>query len=254
MPVALQEIVSFLNDTLRIGSIKDDPRAMNGLQVENDGLVNRVAAAVDGSSKTIEAAIEAGADLLLLHHGIFWSGMTPVAGWWKKKLEMLLHGGLAVYSAHLPLDLHPTLGNNALIAKYLSLEDIAPEIHCHGEPIGCAGFFPGTLGELKAEFSRILKGSVGGVMSDAPDTPAGRVAVCSGAGAGEIYQIHAKGYRTYLTGEVCHWAFGTAEDMGMNLFFGGHYGTETFGVRELGRLLEERFGLPWVFIHHPTGA
>ncbi|MBR1998551.1 MAG: Nif3-like dinuclear metal center hexameric protein, partial [Akkermansia sp.] len=119
----LQHITHLLDTTLRIREIKDAPVALNGLQVENNGQVTKVALAVDGSQKTIEDAIAAGADLLILHHGIYWCGLRPMTDWFKKKIETCLQHNLAVYGAHLPLDLHPELGNNAGIAQGLTLGD-----------------------------------------------------------------------------------------------------------------------------------
>lgn len=250
----LADITSFLDEELRTASFTDSPRAQNGLQLDNDGGISRVAVAVDGTQRTIEAAIEAGADLLILHHGIFWSGQLPVTGWWKRKLETALRANLAIYAAHLPLDMHPELGNNACLARELGLAMRAPETDRHGNPVGMAGNFDGTPGELKAACERLLGGPVAAVLAGPPNEPVGRMAICSGDAAGDIYDVFARGYRTYLTGEICHWAIGAAEDLGMNLLFGGHYATETFGVRQLGALLERRFGLPWTFIHEPTHA
>ena len=128
MSTPLSDIVSLLDSTLRITEIRDASVAMNGLQVENNGCVTKVALGVDGSQKTIDAALAAGADLLILHHGIFWCGLQPVTGWWKKKLTSCLNNNLAIYSAHLPLDMHPTLGNNAGIAQALGLTGVLPEV------------------------------------------------------------------------------------------------------------------------------
>lgn len=249
---SLSDITSLLDSTLNIAAIKDAPVALNGLQVENSGGVAKVALAVDGSQKTIEAAVAADADLLILHHGIFWSGLRPLTGWWKKKVETCLNADLAVYAAHLPLDLHPELGNNAGIAKGLGLQAVKPEVDYHGTLIGLSGVYTGTVGELKEAFSSLTGGPVTGCILNA-DAPAGRIALCSGGGGDCIYQMHDKGYTTYLTGEENHWVVNAAEDMGVNILFAGHYATETFGVKALGRLLEERFGLETVFIDNPTG-
>lgn len=143
MNTPLSDIVSLLDNTLRIRDIKDASVAMNGLQVENNGCVTKVALGVDGSQKTIDDAIGAGADLLVLHHGIFWCGLHPVTGWWKQKLTTCLSNNLAIYSAHLPLDLHPTLGNNAGIAQALGLSEVQPEVDYHGTLIGLSGIFSG---------------------------------------------------------------------------------------------------------------
>ena len=248
----LHHIVNLLDATLRPGEIPDAPVALNGLQVENDGRVSKVALAVDGSQKTLDDAVAAGADLLLLHHGLYWSGLRPLTGWWKRKVETCLRHNLAVYAAHLPLDLHPELGNNACIARELGLLDVAPELSYKGVKIGMAGVFPGSVGELRERYARITNAPVSGVVHDAAK-PAERVLVCSGGGGPEIYDVAALGFTTYLTGEQNHWVLNAAHDMGVNILFAGHYATETFGVRALGRLLEERFALPTIFIDNPTG-
>ncbi len=249
---SLYDITELLNTTLRVGEIKDASVALNGLQVENNGQVSKVALAVDGSQKTIDDAIAAGADLLILHHGIYWCGLRPMTGWFKKKIESCLTHNLAVYGAHLPLDMHPELGNNAGIAKALGLTDCRPEVDYHGTLIGQSGEFQGTVGELRARYAAICGSTITGYVQD-ENAPAGRVAVCSGGAGDVIYQMKDKGYTTYLTGEENHWVVNAAADMGVNILFAGHYATETFGVKALGELLEQRFGLPTVFIDNPTG-
>ncbi|MBR3945369.1 MAG: Nif3-like dinuclear metal center hexameric protein [Akkermansia sp.] len=248
----LQHITHLLDTTLRIREIKDAPVALNGLQVENNGQVTKVALAVDGSQKTIEDAMAAGADLLILHHGIYWCGLRPMTDWFKKKIETCLQHNLAIYGAHLPLDLHPELGNNVGIAQALGLSDCTPEVDYHGTLIGVAGTFNGTVAELRDKYASITGSCITGFVQDAA-APAGRVAVCSGGAGDVIYQMHEKGYRTYLTGEENHWVVNAAQDMGVNILFAGHYATETFGVKALGKLLETQFGLPTVFIDNPTG-
>lgn len=248
----LSAIVSLLDKTLRVAEVRDASSALNGLQVENNGRITKVAFAVDGSQKTIDDAIAAGADLLVLHHGIFWCGLRPLTGWWKKKVETCLRGNLAVYSAHLPLDMHPELGNNAGLARGLGLTNVLPEVDFRGTLIGLSGDFSGTVGELRDRFAALVGGHVTGIIHRA-EAPAGRVALCSGGGGDEIYQVHAKGYGTYITGEENHWVANAAQDVGINLLFGGHYATETFGVKSVGALLEREFGLPTVFIDNPTG-
>ena len=252
MTTALSDIVRLLDERLNIRGIKDASVALNGLQAENNGRVTKVALAVDGSQKTLEDAVAAGADLLILHHGIFWCGLQPLTGWWKKKVETCLQHNLAVYAAHLPLDLHPELGNNAGIARGLGLTDVRPEVDYHGTLIGLSGIFAGSVGELKEAYAALTGTEVTGTVHDAA-APAGRIALCSGGGGEEIYQMHAKGYGTYLTGEENHWVTNAAADMGINVLFAGQYATETFGVKSLGVLLEQQFGLPTVFIDKPTG-
>lgn len=250
--IELQEIVAALDDALRPAEIPDAPVALNGLQVENDGRVHKVALAVDGSQKTLEDAVAAGADMLLLHHGLYWGGLRPLTGWWKRKVETCLGNNLAVYAAHLPLDVHPQLGNNARIAAELGLQAVEPALDYKGIRLGMSGMFPGSVAELRDRYAAITRSAVTGVVHDAA-APAGRVLVCSGSGGPEIYNAAALGYTTYLTGEQNHWVYNAAQDMGVNILFAGHYATETFGVRALGELIRRRFGLPTVFIDNPTG-
>ncbi len=253
MPIIpLSDIVSLLDTELRVKDIKDASVAMNGLQVENDGQVTKVALAVDGSQKTIDDAIAAGVDLLILHHGIYWSGLQAFTGWWKKKLMSCIKGNLAIYSAHLPLDMHPSLGNNAQLCEALALSDCSPEVDYHGTMIGQAGTFNGSIEELKAKFEAVTEAPVTGFIHD-KDAPAGRIAICSGGAGDEIYQMHAKGYRCYLTGEENHWVRNAAQDLDMTVLFAGHYATETFGVKAIGTMLEAQYGLPTIFIDNPTG-
>ena len=253
--IRLRELVELLDSTLDISPAtegKDAPSALNGLQVENDGWVHKVAAAVDGTQQTLEDAVKNGADLILLHHGLFWGGLRPITGWWRRQVRLCLENNLAVYSAHLPLDIHPTLGNNACIARELGLQNVSPALESHGVQVALVGVFSGSLLELREKYAKITGSDVTGHLVD-PSAPAGRVMVCSGAAGTEIYRVHERGVNTFLTGEENHWVLNAAQDMGMNLLFAGHYATETFGVRALANLLAERYGLPTQFIHNPTG-
>ena len=143
--IELHTAISFLDGILSVNSIPDAPRALNGLQLENGGTVSKVAAAVDGSEKAIHAALETGADLLLLHHGIFWQPMQPITGIAYRKLKAAMDGNLAIYAAHLPLDVHPAYGNNALLAKACDLRPCSHDgLDYHGVSLGTHGEFPGT--------------------------------------------------------------------------------------------------------------
>ncbi len=252
MSTPLHSIVELLDSELNIRGIKDASVALNGLQVENDGQVSNVALAVDGSQASIDAAIAMGADLLILHHGIYWAGLQPMTGWWKKKILSCLNGNLAIYAAHLPLDLHPTLGNNAGIAAGLGLRDIEPEVDYHGTLIGLSGIYEGSVAELQAAYGQLCSSPVTGIIHDGA-ARAGRIALCSGGAGDCIYQIASKGYSCYLTGEENHWVRNAAQDIGINIMFAGHYATETFGVKSLGALLKDKLELPYHFIDHPTG-
>lgn len=243
----LTELVAYLDDTMRLGEIKDYPNALNGLQVENRGEVARVAAAVDACEAVLAAAVKSGADLLLVHHGLFWGGLAPVTGPGYRKLRLALENNLAVYSAHLPLDAHPALGNNALLCDALGLsKERAPFLD-----IGW---------RIEEEIEREvllhrLESAVAGRVHVAPGGPAvaRRIGVVTGGAGGEIARAAAEGVDTFITGEGPHWSYTAAEELGVNLFYAGHYATETFGVEALAAHLEEKFGLPWEFLHHPSG-
>ena len=122
----MRSVTDFLDTYLRISDVADFPNALNGLQLENDGRVTRIAAAVDASEATFRLAVESQSDFLLVHHGLFWEGLSCIAGPQYRKLYLALKNNLAVYSAHLPLDLHPVLGNNALLARAIGLEGLEP--------------------------------------------------------------------------------------------------------------------------------
>ena len=232
--IELHTAISFLDGILSVDSIPDAPRALNGLQLENGGSVSKVAAAVDGSEKAIHAALETGADLLLLHHGIFWQPMQPITGIAYRKLKAAMDGNLAIYAAHLPLDVHPAYGNNALLAKACGLRPCSHDgLDYHGVSLGTHGEFSGTCAELEQKLETVLGAPVQAFWKDSPA---------------------ALGCRTYVTGEGSHWNIPLAQELGVNLVFGGHYFTETFGVKALGLLLKDVYGLDYTFIDLPPSA
>ena len=249
----LADLVAHLDRELRLAEIADYPPALNGLQVDAPGrAVTRVAAAVDASLPVIRQAVAAGADLLLVHHGLFWSGLQPITGALHEKLRLCLEHGLAVYSAHLPLDAHPTLGNNACIARALGLTPTGGFLEFKGTPIGLLIEAELPVAELTARFRAALDG---GPVHVCPGGPAvsRRIGISSGGSGSEVAAAAKAGVDTFLTGEGPHWSYTLAEELGVNVLYGGHYATETFGVKALAADLEARFGLPWGFIDHPTG-
>lgn len=248
---ALHDIVRYSDRLLRTGRINDYSGAVNGLQMENLGRVSRIAAAVDASHSTIKLAIASGADLLIVHHGLFWSPRQPWTGKTYELLQLLTENNLAVYSSHLPLDLHPKLGNNANLCAAVRLRNPRPFFHDKGLAIGLKIRTKISLDEL----SRRLQQAVGGRPTIIPGgPPACRVIgiVTGGAGA-ELKRAAEEGVDTFITGEGPHWTYALAEELGVNLLYGGHYATETFGVKALARHLSGRFKIPWSFIDYPTG-
>lgn len=247
----LSDIVSYLDQYLEIGSTPDAPHALNGLQVENEGNVTRLAAAVDLCQATAKAAGDEGADLLLVHHGLFWGGLRPVTGLTHARLSLLISRRVALYSAHLPLDRHPDVGNNPLLARALGLSVRGQFGETYGIPIGVWGEADTTRDVLATRLAGLL-GPTPRVLPFGPERVR-RVGIVTGAGGSLIAQAAQAGFDTYITGEGPHHAFFDAEELGINVFFAGHYATETLGVKALTEHLGEKFGLPWTFIDHPTG-
>lgn len=242
---------SYLDDYLRIAEVPDYAGALNGLQVENFGEVRRVAAAVDASLASIRAAVEAGADLLLVHHGLFWDGNQPVTERRYRRLRPLLEHDVAVYSAHLPLDVHPEVGNNAVLIRALGIEPQGVWGEYQGQPLGVWGETDLRREALAARLDERLGGRVK-LVPGGPERVR-RLGVITG-GAGSMTQDAIRfGLDAFVTGEGSHSHFFDAEEGGINLYLGGHYATEVWGVRALAEHLEARFGIPWSFVDHPTG-
>lgn len=251
MAMQLSELAAYLDDYLRVAAVEDDERALNGLQVDNGGTVERVAVAVDACQATIDAAAEMGADLLLVHHGLFWGGLQPVTGRHANRIRGLMEGDVALYSAHLPLDAHPEVGNNAVLARMLGVGDVAPFGEYHGQIIGVAGSLEVTREELVRRIRDALGGDPHVIATGAESVR--RVGIVTGGGGGMIAQARDAGLDAYVTGEGAHHTYFDAEEWRINVVYAGHYLTETVGVKALAEHLEQRFGLPWEFIDHPTG-
>ncbi len=247
----LSELVAYLDRYLRIREVPDAPEALNGLQVANAGQVTRVAAAVDLCEATVRMAAAGGCDLLLVHHGLFWGGLKPLTGPAYRRVAGLIQHGVALYSAHLPLDLHPDVGNNAVLARHLGVTVRGPFGEEHGVPIGVWGDLDVSRAGLEQQIAAVL-GAPPRVLAFGPAQVRHLGIVTGGAGS-LIAQAARAGLDTYITGEGAHHTFFDAEELGLNVFYAGHYATETVGVRALAAHLETKFGLPWTFLDHPTG-
>jgi dinuclear metal center YbgI/SA1388 family protein len=253
MPKAnLAEIARECQRLLRPETFSDWEGAVNGLQVENSGTVTRIAAAVDASLATIKLAAAARADLLIVHHGLFWRPSVPWTGKRREMLECLIKSNLAVYSSHLPLDAHPRLGNNAQLCAALGFKNLKPFFFEKGQFIGWQTRQKISRRELATRLSKALGGKPPLLLPGGP-TECERIGIVTG-GAGAELKIAAKeGVDTFITGEGPHWTHALAEDAGLNVFYGGHYATETFGVTALAAALSKKFRVPWTFLDHPSG-
>ena len=249
----LSELVSHLDTELRTAEIADYSNALNGLQLENHhGKVTKIVAAVDATLPVMRKAVAIGADLLVVHHGMFWTGLQPWTGPVFQKLQLCHDSGLAVYSAHLPLDVHPVLGNNAQIAQALGLTPSGGFLEYKGSNVGVTTEHAMSLDELTARFKTALGGSPVHVCAGGPTTTK-IIGISSGGSGSEVATAAKAGIDTFITGEGPHWSYTLAEELGINVLYGGHYATETFGVKALAAHIEAKFGIPWKFVDHPTG-
>jgi dinuclear metal center YbgI/SA1388 family protein len=246
----LTDIVAFCDQRVRKSEIKDFDGACNGLQLENQGEVTKIGAAVDAGQRPFEAAIAAKIDFLICHHGMFWAPPVPLTGIRYKKVKTALDGDLAVYGAHLPLDCHPEIGNNALLAKELGLDRIGSFLNYEGNDIATIASAPdGGRSELSERLKALFPETYQGIEygSDKPE----RVAILTGSGQSAVPRLQVEGIDTLVTGELKQHHFNMAQELGLNLYPCGHYATEVFGVKALAAELAEKFGLDWEFIEQP---
>lgn len=251
------EVVRYLDDILETDAVPDYPNALNGLQMQNSGGITRIAACVDFSGKATQAAIDATADFLLVHHGMFWQGARPLTGTFYDSIKKLLQNDVAVYSTHLPLDRHPDFGNNMLLSKELGIEPSGEFASYKGKSIGVQGDSDVGTADLVAR-ARTFAGMHGGSVVATPFDSERRTlrwAVCTGSGASAetLQEAAATGIDTLIVGEGPHWTAVEALELGITIIYAGHYATETLGVSALAQHLAERFGLDWTMIHAPTG-
>jgi dinuclear metal center YbgI/SA1388 family protein len=255
--ISTHELAEYLDEILETATVPDYPGAVNGLQLANSGRVTSIAAAVDFSARTVDAAASAGADLLLVHHGMFWSGAQPVTGVSYNRLRTLFGKDIAVYSSHLPLDRHPQFGNNVLLSEQLRLKPSGEFASFKGKSIGVRGEADVATAEL-VERARAFANQHGGAAVATP-LPHGRRttrwAICTGSGASAetLQEAVDTGVDTLIVGEGPHWTAVQAVDLGIAVIYAGHYATETLGVAALGKHLAERFDLELSVIDAPTG-
>jgi dinuclear metal center YbgI/SA1388 family protein len=257
-PKPLAQIVEFLDQTLLTLTTPDYPTALNGLQFSNKGSVNKVAATVDFSSQAIRATIAEEANLLIVHHGMFWAGLQPIVGAHYTRLRDLLDADVAVYSSHLPLDRHPQLGNNALMAGTLGLEATGEFGRFKDVFIGLQGvcnIATTTLIERARAFSRANGGETIATPGVSANQKTRRWGLCTGAGASAetLAEVAQHGIDTLIVGEGPHWTAVEAMERGITIIYLGHYASETLGVQALAAEVGRHFDLPWTNISAPTG-
>jgi dinuclear metal center YbgI/SA1388 family protein len=253
----LADIVTALDTELRTRDITDYSGAHNGLQVANRSDISRVATAVDASRDTIKDAAASGANLLIVHHGLFWGGVQPITGVTYDRLRLLLDHDIALYSSHLPLDAHPTLGNNVQLAQALGLTPSGDFAQHKGFAIGVRGTANIATSTL-VDRARVYAESYGGSVRTslpAEQRQTKQWAICTGGGANSdtLREAYALGVDTLIVGEGPHHTAVDAIENDLCIIYAGHYATETLGVQALGAWLHTRFALPHGFILRPTG-
>lgn len=254
VPVPLATIAAYLDEFLRVREVPDEPGALNGLQAENQsGGVSRIVAAVDASLATIEAAACGEPCLLLVHHGLFWDGNVPLTGRRYRRIRALLENDIALYSAHIPLDIHTEVGNNYVLARQLGLGALEFFDLYRGVPLGVKGRLekPVPRDGFVARVETLL-GSRAKVMPGGPELTEWVGIITGGAGS-RIAAAQAAGVDTFVTGEGAHHTYFDAMELAVNAIYAGHYATETVGVKALAEHCAAKFELPWEFHDHPTG-
>jgi dinuclear metal center YbgI/SA1388 family protein len=242
---ALNALVNYCNQRINCVGFPDYPKALNGLQVENAGTVTHIGAAVDAGRLPFEKAVAAGVDFLIVHHGLFWNPPIPLTGNAYNKIQLLLQNNIALYSAHLPLDAHPEIGNNACIAHHLEAEIDSFIFPFEGRPIGVKAAITYDRASLKNRLTALFPQQKSLEFGSAHPC---RIAICSGSGSSVINQLQQNGCDTLITGEAQQHHYNLAQEAGINLYLCGHYATERFGVQALGKELANHFNLPFTFL------
>ena len=246
MPTAsLDDLVLYCDKRTRRAAFKDAPAAFNGLQVANNGRVTKIGAAVDAGGTPFQKAVSAGVDFLIVHHGMYWDMPRPLTGPVYERVATLIRGNCALYSNHLPLDGHPEIGNNALLAAQLGLKRTRPFLVRDGEAIGCISDTKVERATLRSKLEKLYRRVV--AIECGLRAPRA-IAFCSGAGNSAVPELLAAGVDTLVTGELREEWFNRAQEEKLNLYCCGHYATEVHAVKALAAELAKKFKLPWEFI------
>ena len=252
MAAPLGDITAFLNSYLDIDVVPDE--SLNGLQVEASEQVERLAVAVDAAGETITMAAEAGCQLMIVHHGLFWGDSAPLRGRLGARVAQCYANGVSIYGVHLPLDLHPEVGNNALLAAALQAVPEACFGDLGGVQVGTLARFPDPL-PLETLANRLSAvGCDDQLIWTFGAKEVSTIAVVTGSGCSVLDEAVAVGADCFITGEPRHSAYHDAQEAGLNCIFAGHYATETFGIRAVGDLVAERFAVEVRWIDVPTGV
>lgn len=251
MIVAREALVSYLDDYLEARQGRD--YGPNGLQVEGKDDIRRIVTGVSACQELFVRAREAGADAVLVHHGLFWEGMPrTLTGFQYRRVAELVRGEMSLIAYHLPLDRHAEVGNNAVAGREIGLDDLTPFGLHEGLPIGFKGRFsePIAAAELTARCARVYAQEPLAFL-EGPD-PVRTLGIISGGAQRELYAAIEDGLDAYITGEVSEWVMNVAREAKIHYLAAGHYATERLGIRALGEHVAERFGVEAEFIDVPN--
>lgn len=244
------DLVRYLDERLNIGAFDD--ASINGLQVEGKSEIRKIALVTDGAMALYRRAAALECDMIIAHHGMIWGGLPSITGRTFAQVKLLMDCGINLYAAHLPLDAHPELGNNAELAGMAALTDIAPFGRYHGQTIGFSGRLPQPM--TPQTLAAVFAGELGGAPLVLPfgKSPIETVAIVSGGGSGSLLEAVDKHMDCFVTGEGRHENHHFALEAEINIIYLGHYHSETPGVRAVGRELESKFDVSCIFINEPT--
>lgn len=251
--IPLAELARYMDELLETSRWETVDSSLNGLQVEGGPHVRALAFAVDTSLETIRMCRENGANMLIVHHGLFWGKPLAITGSHRSRVKTLLDDGISLYAAHLPLDFHPVLGHNAMLAVKLGLQSTGPLAVEKGLPIGLIASASQAFerNDFIARLDSLLE-THSQVLPFGPDTIE-HIGICSGGGAKMLTEPLSRRIDTFITGEASHTIYHFAREWGVNVIFAGHYATETPGLKALSDHLSARFSLAVSFLDAPTG-
>lgn len=248
MPLLINEINNFIKNYLSSETIKDI--AINGIQLENDADIKKIAFAVDLSNDSINEAIEKKCNLIIVHHGIFWGSPVPITGTFKNRIKLLLDKNIGLIAQHLPLDMHPEIGNNAQILKLLNAKELLPFGLEKGSYYGYKTDFAKGLSIEEINNKLNIKNKI---YLDFGKKEIKKIAVVSGSGSKFLDEAINSNIDLFITGDSEHIVYHSAKESRINVLFAGHYYTEIFGIKALKNLIESNFSVETNFIDIPTG-
>ncbi|MDR0647141.1 MAG: Nif3-like dinuclear metal center hexameric protein [Puniceicoccales bacterium] len=247
IPIKTEEICAYLDHLLSVPLIRDFPNAYNGLQVENEGNVTCLGGAVDANPESLRLAIQNKVDFLCVHHGLHGFGVRPLIGNYGQFYKTCFSHNVAIYSVHLPLDMHPIVGHNASISRLLHLTNVDTFAHFEGQAVGIVAQTEKSRQQLKQDLEKLFPRSLHS-LEFGPIFPK-RIGIVSGSGGQTLLEkVQKYSIDTLITGEVRYAAFTFAQFYNLNIYACGHYATEVFGIKNLLAAASKQFNLPHVFI------